>query len=773
MEAIRELIKSINLYDESTEKFEELRDLVCKISDEKIGFSDPLTKELLYVASQKMRTFGYNVLNNISLPDDIGDTNVSFIYKNEVINQFYSSNTGVQLDKFQKEIIDTFTNLDVKRMLVSAPTSFGKTFILKEMIYQNIKQYQNVLLIFPTLSLLEENVNSFRSFIKQNRLNYNIVKNTHVEFETSRRNLFILTPERVLKILNDYPELKFDFFFLDEIYKIDNFFESPELDEKDESERDRVFRIILYLLSKSVKDFYLAGPYINLENIGEGLSNFINKNSVKAIQIKTELVRKEHIRAWTKRIYFNKDYYIEYENSNSKYYKLRELLNLIEKRDMGPTIVYAGTKSKVTQIARESMDVLNINEGISQELKMFINHLERRYTISFKRSSTHLYWTIIMLLKKGMGIHHGSFPKYIQSAILDFFNSGELRVLFTTTSITEGVNTNAKNIIFYGKMKGNKDLKTFDIKNINGRAGRYYHHFVGRIFYLEKSIYDKLQEEEEKLDFITFSDKKLSDVDIDNTNSEDLSNVNKLEKEKREEYLRQFNIDNSVFVRNRLVDKVKQVDLIQFLANKDGDELKRTVKECSSIRSFLIHGKIYSVLESFEKIGMINEFDVSRYGAIASKYSRENGFFQLLQYQLNKHVEEDSMNNEMVDKIYIEVFSNIRNIIEFKVPKLLSIYASLLEYVCAKKDINTESLAFDSIIRFFELGVKTPIGIFLVENGFPVTSIRILEKNIPRLMSYETDTLLRNWEELKLVLKKHLDGYEFWLFSRIISNLKS
>lgn len=759
------------MYDESTEKFEELRDLVCEISDKKIGFSDPLTKELLFMASQKMRTFGYNVLNNISLPEDVGDNNISFVYKNEVINQFYSSRTGVQLDKFQKEIIDTFTNLVVKRILVSAPTSFGKTFILKEMIFQNIDQYQNVLLIFPTLSLLEENITSFRTFIKQHGLNYNIVSNTHMEFEINQRNLFILTPERVLKILNENPDLNFNFFFLDEIYKIDNFFETSEIDEQYESERDRVFRIILYLLSKTVQDFYLAGPYINLENIGEGLTHFINKNAVKTIQIKTELVSKEHIPAWTKRIYFNKDNYIEYEKSNSKYQKLRELLKLIEKRNMGPTIVYAGTKPKVTEIARESVDTLNKNENITPELQMFINHLERRYSVSYKKLSTHLYWTIITLLKRGMGIHHGSFPKYIQSAVLEFFNNGELKVLFTTTSITEGVNTNAKNIIFYGKKKGIKDLRTFDIKNINGRAGRYYHHFLGRIFYLEKSVYDKLQQEDEKLDFITFSDKKLSDVDIDNTDKEDLTDINRKEKEKREEYLRQFNIDDSVFVRNRLVDKVKQVKLIQYLANKDVNELESTVNECSSIRSFLKHGTIYSVLGSFEKIGMINEYDVSKYGVIASTYSKENGMFNLLQYQLNKQAEDETLNNELVDKIYIQVFSNIRNIIEFRVPKFLSIYASLLEYVCNQKNIDTESLAFESIIRFFELGVKTSIGMFLVENGFPVTSIRILEKNIPRVMEYEVNTLLSNWDDIKLIIRNELDEYELRLFSRIISNV--
>jgi hypothetical protein len=128
-----------------------------------------------------------------------------------------------------------------------------------------------------------------------------------------------------------------------------------------------------------------------------------------------------------------------------------------------------------------------------------------------------------------------------------------------------------------------------------------------------------------------------------------------------------------------------------------------------------------------------------------------------LQYQLKKHAEDENLNKEIVDKINIQVFSNIRKVIEFRVPKFHSIYASLLEYVCNQKGIDTESLAYESIIRIFELEVKTPIGMFLVENGFPVTSILLLEKTIPRVMEYEVNNLLRNWDELKSIIRKELD----------------
>lgn len=45
----------------------------------------------------------------------------------------------------------------MKRMLVSAPTSYGKTFIMREILYLNRHRYKNILLVFPTVALLREN----------------------------------------------------------------------------------------------------------------------------------------------------------------------------------------------------------------------------------------------------------------------------------------------------------------------------------------------------------------------------------------------------------------------------------------------------------------------------------------------------------------------------------------------------------------------------------------------------------------------------------------
>ena len=64
MDYVNLLLDAINRYDENdVESTNKLRDIVCIVSDNEGLKTDPLIRELLYTASQKMRVFGYNVQN--------------------------------------------------------------------------------------------------------------------------------------------------------------------------------------------------------------------------------------------------------------------------------------------------------------------------------------------------------------------------------------------------------------------------------------------------------------------------------------------------------------------------------------------------------------------------------------------------------------------------------------------------------------------------------------------------------------------------------------
>lgn len=71
----------------------------------------------------------------------------------------------------------------------------------------------------------------------------------------------------------------------------------------------------------------------------------------------------------------------------------------------------------------------------SSTYEIFLNHLEHTFGND---------WIVLKALKGRIGIHHSLIPKYIQKEIINLFNEGTLLCLFSTTTITEGVNTSAK-----------------------------------------------------------------------------------------------------------------------------------------------------------------------------------------------------------------------------------------------------------------------------------------------------------------------------------------
>ena len=91
-------------------------------------------------------------------------------------------------------------------------------------------------------------------------------------------------------------------------------------------------------------------------------------------------------------------------------------------------------------------------------------------------------------MNSGIGLHHGGIPRALQQYCIRLFNRKEIRILICTSTIIEGVNTVAKNVIVYDRRKSNNLLTYFTYKNIVGRAGRMGQYYIGSVFSLEKPL---------------------------------------------------------------------------------------------------------------------------------------------------------------------------------------------------------------------------------------------------------------------------------------------
>ena len=229
----KQLLSAINQYDaDNPESVNHLRDLVCWISDNDALKKDKVLAQLLYIASQKMRVFGYNMLNGYSEDPNEALATLEDI-SNRAIKNLYRSRVNEKntLDKSQMEVVDLFQSLSPRRLLVSAPTSYGKTFLMREIVFLNKDRYNNILLVFPTVALLLENARMMSAFVSDNNLDYQIIKTVDSVVEDESKKIFVFTPERALQLIASFPDLKIDFFFFDEVYKIDEDYCNDELDD--------------------------------------------------------------------------------------------------------------------------------------------------------------------------------------------------------------------------------------------------------------------------------------------------------------------------------------------------------------------------------------------------------------------------------------------------------------------------------------------------------------------------------------------------------------
>ncbi len=71
------------------------------------------------------------------------------------------------------------------------------------------------------MHFLNENSDNIYELISNFNLEYKVINNVYINFDESSKHIFVLTPERTLKLLSDHMNLKIDFFFFDEVYKID------------------------------------------------------------------------------------------------------------------------------------------------------------------------------------------------------------------------------------------------------------------------------------------------------------------------------------------------------------------------------------------------------------------------------------------------------------------------------------------------------------------------------------------------------------------------
>ncbi|WP_121418842.1 DEAD/DEAH box helicase, partial [Pseudomonas aeruginosa] len=329
--------------------------------------------------------------------------------------------------------------LDGKDIAVSAPTSFGKSFVIDSFI--SIKKPSNVMIIVPTIALTDE---TRRRINRKFGSEYKII--TTGEQDLSARNIFIFPQERAIGYVDKIEEL--DVLVIDEFYKA-----SPAFDKE---RSPALLRAILKLGKKARQRYFLAPNISDLRG-----SIFTEGMDFYSLDFNTVFLEKFEL-------------YKKIGGDGIK--KSIELISILREAK-GKTLIYAGTYTNIDKVS--TLIIGHFRSGENRILLSFSKWLAENYDPA---------WTLTSLVTRGVGIHNGQLHRSLSQIQIKLFeDDAALKTIISTSSIIEGVNTSAENVVLWSNLsgQGRAKIKDFSYRNIIGRGGRMFKHFIGKIYILE------------------------------------------------------------------------------------------------------------------------------------------------------------------------------------------------------------------------------------------------------------------------------------------------
>ena len=329
-------------------------------------------------------------------------------------------NSDIYLTNEQMECLSL---LEDNSLFISAPTSFGKTYIALEYISRHIDLLNTIVFIVPTVSLMNElRKKCYKYFGKI----YKIIT-SEAELELNRQSLkklMIFVPERInaIKVKEYLEDVSIDFSVYDEIYKLNSNFEKKDSKTRDDSRLIIMNYAYKYLIENS-KKMLLLGPFIKDVQFGKSKLN-ITKYITNLNLVYNEVNVLEHDS-------------IKVNNYNGKEF-----------------IYFKSPDSISNFINAQDLSGLKDVEYDTDIIDWMCSHVNKD-------------WYYIDYIKKGIGIHHGNTPLFLRKFIEDEYANGNIHTILCTSTLVEGINTPTDQLIIYDTPR-----TTFELNNLIGRGGR-------------------------------------------------------------------------------------------------------------------------------------------------------------------------------------------------------------------------------------------------------------------------------------------------------------
>ena len=392
-----------------------------------------------------------------------------------------SKNTPYELDDFQVEAIEALDK--EKSVLVTAPTSSGKTLVAEHAIDKALESSKRLYYTAPIKALCNQ---KFRDFSNQfGTQNVGLLTGDHSV--RSDAKILVMTTEVLRNMLYTEKGVPRDLYcvVLDEIH----FLEDPY--------RGAVWEEIILTLPKNVLLIALSATVSNAGELNDWISSVRGEVS-QITREKRPVPLKGHYMASEKntghrlvRIPILKNgrpnnkgaVFKKLEKGKRRAFSYRwtgprrsEIVNELEKSEMLPAIFFIFSR-KGCDDARDASIRYSPSLNSQNDSERALKYAEKKFQILSPEEKKILgVNSLLEGFKKGFASHHAGLLPLFKQTTEELFSMGLLKVVFATETLAVGVNMPAKSVVIEKLTKFNGDnhelLTPSQFTQLTGRAGR-------------------------------------------------------------------------------------------------------------------------------------------------------------------------------------------------------------------------------------------------------------------------------------------------------------
>lgn len=368
------------------------------------------------------------------------------IFQDSITHDYNAVLTPVQA-RIQRQI------MGLKCFSFSAPTSTGKSHILRELILQIPN---DIVIVLPSRALISEYLLAVRSIVQNNKEILVLQFIDDVNTLKTKRRIFIVTPERGGQLFKFKDHFNIGLFIFDE----------AQISEA--GLRGLTFDAFVRRVEKAFPEAKKAFVHPFVENPqAQLIKHGFNHNSDAEV-FKQNSVGKIFAQVDKSGFQLFSPFITGSHLKINKYAIPNDIVMDVLAVD-GSVLVYVSKNYIYEQKYRvEFKKYIDLCPKITDpEALSIINEVESLIGAQEQHSE------MIDLMRHGVIIHHGSIPLNVRYLIEAFANRHFARICFATSTLAQGVNI-PFDLVWIDNLRffGTEENQTLGLKNLIGRAGR-------------------------------------------------------------------------------------------------------------------------------------------------------------------------------------------------------------------------------------------------------------------------------------------------------------